>query len=31
MDYNNVISTVKTMSEAINEIIRLNFNGENKE
>ncbi|HCS11354.1 MAG TPA: hypothetical protein DIV40_07860, partial [Clostridiales bacterium] len=31
MDYNNVISTVKSISDAINEIISLNFNGENKE
>ncbi len=31
MDYNNVISTVKAISDAINEIISLNFNGENKE
>ena len=31
MDYNNVISTVKSISDAINEIISQNFNGENKE
>ena len=31
MDYNNVISTVKSISDAINEIINQNFNGENKE
>ncbi len=31
MDYNNVISTVKTISDAINEIINQSFNGENEE
>ena len=31
MDYNNVISTVKSISDAISEIINQNFNGENKE
>ncbi len=31
MDYNNVISTVKSISDAISEIINQNFNGESKE
>ncbi|MPM16394.1 Heat-inducible transcription repressor HrcA [bioreactor metagenome] len=31
MDYNKVISTVKSMSEAMNEIINQNFDDENKE
>ena len=31
MDYNNVISTVKSISDAISEIINQNFNGETKE
>ena len=31
MDYNNVISTVKSISDAINEIINQNFNGKDEE
>lgn len=31
MDYNNVLSTVKAISDAMSEIINLNFDGENKE
>ena len=31
MDYNNVISIVKSISDAISEIINQNFNGETKE
>jgi len=31
MDYSNVIKTVKSISEAINEIINQNYNGEYKE